>query len=102
MGKLLWSNEETDKYEIELITIDSLNLDKLDFIKLDIEGYEKLAILDGMETIKKFKPVITLEVWCNHYGGVDMNFTKTNFKDLIDIGYNVINIGGPDFLFIPK
>ena len=102
MGKPSWSNEETDKYEIELITIDSLNLDKLDFIKLDIEGYEKLAILGGIETIKKFKPVITLEVWCNHYGGIDMNFTKKNFKDLIDIGYNVINIGGPDFLFIPK
>lgn len=102
MGKPLWIKEEQNKHEVELITIDSLNLDNLDFIKLDIEGYEKLAISGGMQTIKKYKPVITLEFWSNHNGDVDINFTKNNFKDLIDIGYNAIHITGPDFLFIPK
>ena len=102
MGKPSWIEEQHNKHEVELTTIDSLNLDKLDFIKLDIEGYEKLAISGGIKTIKKYKPVITLEVWSNHYGCVDINFTKNNFKDLIDIGYNVIHIRGPDFLFLPK
>lgn len=102
MGKPAWIKEEENLTEVELITIDSLNLDRLDFIKLDIEGYEKLAISGGMKTIRKYKPVITLEVWSNHNGGIDINFTKNNFKELIDIGYDVIRIRGPDFLFIPK
>ena len=43
--------------DVQLTTIDELKLEKLDFIKLDIEGYEQLAILGGFESIKKFKPV---------------------------------------------
>ena len=79
-----------------------INLDKLDFIKLDIEGYEPLAISGGIQTIKKYKPVIALEFWADHSSNVDINFTKNNFKELIDIGYDVIHILGPDFLFIPN
>jgi FkbM family methyltransferase len=46
---------------VKAITIDSLNLDKLDFIKLDIEGGEYHAILGAEQTIKKYKPIITYE-----------------------------------------
>lgn len=102
MGKPPWIEDEKNKIYVDLTTIDSLNLDRLDFIKLDIEGYEYFAIDGGIETIKKYKPVITLENWSNHNSGIDINFTKKTFKDLINIGYNLINIDGPDFLFIPK
>lgn len=102
MGKPFWFKDNIKKQKVELTTIDSLNLDRLDFIKLDIEGYEKLAISGAMQTIKKYKPVITLEFWADHSGNVDINFTKNNFKELLDIGYDVINIMGPDFLFLPK
>lgn len=47
--------------DIETITIDSLDLDQCDLICLDVEGYEKNAILGAMGTIEKFKPVICLE-----------------------------------------
>jgi FkbM family methyltransferase len=46
---------------IKAVSIDSLNLDKLDFIKLDIEGGEYFAILGAENTIKKHKPIITYE-----------------------------------------
>ncbi|RPH37210.1 FkbM family methyltransferase [bacterium] len=48
------------KMEIELTTIDDLaeelKLDRLDFIKIDIEGVEELAIRGAERVIKKFKP----------------------------------------------
>ena len=48
------------------ITIDKIiklnNLKKLKFIKLDIEGAEFLAIKGGIKSIKKFKPLIYLEI----------------------------------------
>ena len=92
----------TDKIiPVELTTIDSLNLDRLDFMKIDVEGYEQLVIEGAMNTIKKCKPVIIMEVWKDHFGRVDMNYTKNLFKKLLNIGYNVENVHGPDFLFTP-
>lgn len=50
----------------ESITIDKIvalnHLKKLNFIKLDIEGAELLAIKGGIKSIKKFKPIIYLEI----------------------------------------
>lgn len=46
---------------VRATTIDSLNLSRCDFIKIDVEGME-LAVLKGaQETIAKFKPIIYLE-----------------------------------------
>lgn len=47
---------------INIITIDSLNLPKLDFIKIDCEGYELEVLKGGIETIKKFKPKMLIEI----------------------------------------
>lgn len=40
----------------------NLNLDNLHYIKLDIEGGEYLALLGMIETIKKYKPFIQIEI----------------------------------------
>lgn len=47
--------------KIKMKTLDSLNLNFVNFIKLDVQGYEKFVILGGMETIKKFKPTLIVE-----------------------------------------
>ena len=44
-----------------LITIDSLNLDVLDFLKLDVEGFELYALQGAEETLLRCKPIIHLE-----------------------------------------
>jgi FkbM family methyltransferase len=91
-----------DIIKVKLITIDNLKLEKLDFIKLDVEGYEPLAINGGLNTIEKYKPIITLECWSSHNGTFCIEYTKDLFSNLINIGYNVIQIdNGPDFLFLP-
>ena len=91
----------TEGEDIPLITIDSLNLDQLDFIKLDVEGYEKKAILGGLETIKKFTPVITLECWDN-YPNATLEHAQEEFKMLLDLGYEIEQIEHHDFLFVFK
>ena len=45
----------------QMITIDSLNLIQCDYIKIDIEGAEILALMGAKETINKFKPLIWFE-----------------------------------------
>lgn len=82
--------------------IDCLGLEQLDFIKLDVEGYETKAINGGMNTITKCRPVIVLECWESHQGGCDLDHTKLKFKMLLDLGYTVTQIGNnPDWLFLP-
>lgn len=49
------------KGDTPLITIDSLELDDVDFIKLDIEGFELFALQGAEETLKRCKPVVHLE-----------------------------------------
>ena len=44
-----------------LIKLDDIALPRLDFLKLDLEGYETKAIFGAEETIKKFRPVVMVE-----------------------------------------
>ena len=92
---------EQERYPVKTVTIDSLNLNELDFIKLDVEGYEPKVIEGALETIKKFRPVITLESWSNHFGQTDIEHTKKQFKMLLDLNYSVEQVGISDWLFLP-
>lgn len=101
MGKPDFCPELEEKIKIELTTIDSLNLEKLDFIKLDVEGYEPLAIKGALKTIEKYKPIIVLECWSSYKATYDIEFTKDKMKDLIALNYEIKHLSGPDFICCP-
>jgi len=50
------------KEKIEISTLDNFvsekKLRRIDFIKIDVEGYEDEVLKGGIETIKKFKPIL--------------------------------------------
>lgn len=46
---------------VPLVTIDALDLSACDFLKLDVEGMEREALLGGQKTIDQYKPVIYVE-----------------------------------------
>ena len=56
---------------IPTLKIDDLNLQICDLIQLDLEGFELNALLGGIKTIKRCKPVIVVEdfdQWAARYG----------------------------------
>jgi FkbM family methyltransferase len=102
MSKPDWAPTLEQKNPINVITIDSLHLEKLDFIKLDVEGYEINVIEGAINTIKKHRPIITLESYVNlSKCSYSVDHTTSQFKILLDIGYSIHHIQDADFLFLP-
>lgn len=56
--------------EVETKTLDSFALPKIDFIKMDVEGWEYQALLGAKETIQKYLPNIYIEIWDKKYDTV--------------------------------
>lgn len=52
---------ESPNYPVPIITLDSQNFNKCDFIKIDIEGMELQALEGAKELINKHKPVLYVE-----------------------------------------
>lgn len=50
---------------VPTITVDSLDLDSCNFIKIDVEGDELAVLIGAKETILKYKPVMCIE--CNEH-----------------------------------
>jgi len=53
----------TGTQSVEVNTIDNLIKDKIDFIKLDIEGAEQDAIFGAKNTIKKYRPILAICIY---------------------------------------
>jgi len=76
-----------DGNDVDVITIDSLNLNHVDLIWLDIEGYEVNALQGAIETIKRCRPVIGVEDYRHwkDYGNIEpQNWLarKLNYRSL--------------------
>lgn len=82
---------EKSKKGIKCVTIDSLKLEKLDFIKIDAEGFEHNILKGAEKTIKKFKPKMVIEI--NNFALL-RNGTSNNdvYIYLNELGYTYKNI----------
>ena len=86
-----------DGEDFEVITVDSLNLTGLSFLKLDIEGYEPFAIEGAKETIEKYSPVVLVEQKdiTARYG---LHFMEAG-KRLEKLGYSLVERVNNDFIY---
>jgi hypothetical protein len=74
---------------IPTLLIDDLNLDRCDFIHLDIEGYEYFALQGAEQTIKKHGPIIAVEK-AGHEARYGL--TWDHIQDyLVSLGYRIID-----------
>jgi FkbM family methyltransferase len=86
---------------IPMFTIDSLNLYSCDLIQLDIEGYEYKALTGAIKTIKKFRPVICLEM-TDEYLARYNNTPRQILEVLGELEYDHVMSYGSDKIFVPK
>lgn len=86
------------KGDVQIIPIDSLNLYDVDFLQLDIEGYEYQALRGARDTIERSHPIIQVELrgFTEHYGQTDEDVRTL----LSGLGYRQVRTApGSDFIF---
>ena len=98
---------------IKQITIDSLDLDRVDLIKMDVECTEDQVLEGARETLLKHRPVIIIEImggfgvhpnkggWQKTVPEVRDRIKKT-ITTLETLGYSVTQLWTDDFLAIHK
>jgi FkbM family methyltransferase len=90
-------HKNTDKIlrteKIEIRTLDSMNLDRIGFIKMDVEDNELFVLMGGKNTIRHSGcPPIIFE--SNRENKPLFDYLKTEF------GYKIIPIGGSPNMFL--
>lgn len=60
-------------------TLSQLGIDRIDFIKIDVEGHEKKVIEGIKESLLKFRPIVYME-W-EHHKAEDILWSSTIFKE---------------------
>nr|WP_150959432.1 FkbM family methyltransferase [Aneurinibacillus sp. XH2] len=80
--KVIESSAEHSTIEVPVMSIDSMNLETPDVIKIDVEGYE-LDVLVGMKkTLSSSAPIIWIEI-TDHFSEIDRFLAKYQYE-LID------------------
>lgn len=102
VGKLLMTGDEgtgnhiiktkqRNTTAVNTITLDRFVKEKkvtrIDLMKIDVEGAELMVLKGGLETIKKFKPVMVIEIFENWTDRYDYK-PKEIFDLLLSLGYS--------------
>jgi len=82
------------EFAVEITTLDSYEFDNVDFIKIDVEGYEPKVLAGAEKTIKKHWPVMCVEI----------NTDDNNSQEILESwGYKLIavdDLQGYDHIFV--
>ena len=84
-------SEDGDGTPVEIQTIDGLGLNRLDFVKLDVEGYECAALAGGLATIQQHRPYIWVEFFISGADPIkaslssvpDYAFYKVDYQNML-------------------
>lgn len=82
--------------------LDDYQIDNVDFIKIDVEGFEHKVLEGGMNFISKHKPYLLIEVgWGTNHPNWDE--CEKQYNKLFDIGYKKVVFQNytQDILFEP-
>ncbi len=86
----------------ETVTLDSFvrenNLERVDFIKADIEGFERHMLLGAQETLRKFAPKLAL---CTYHLPDDPQVLENLIKQA-NPNYNVVQKRKKLYASVPK
>lgn len=78
-GSSLVSGKDTEELPVRLTTLDNENLGRVDFMKIDVEGYEYHVLKGADILIQKNRPIIVFE-WSPVYYRI---YNESHTKDIL-------------------
>jgi FkbM family methyltransferase len=91
--------------EVQVVKLDEYykDINQIDFIKIDVEGWERHVLEGAFELIEKFKPYLLIEVaWGVSHP--EWSLCQQTYRRLFDLGYEIVEFTNftQDILFEPK
>lgn len=86
------------EYSAEMKPLDSFNFSNIDYMKVDVEGFELQFLKGAAETIKRTKPVLNIEIKhnCESFG-----ISRQQIADYLceDLGLTLVGQTVQDYIF---
>ena len=81
-------------FDVDATTIDAVaeKLPRVDFIRMDIEGSEHLALNGGWKTIRKYKPNMLIEILPSLMEKLFQTDPQNIYDDFIKLGYDIYHL----------
>lgn len=95
-GKLITTRASLVRFDkgelrqVDVNKLDSYEYKDVGFIKIDVEGAEEKVIFGGINTLKKYRPVLLIEMFYEHH---QSRRCKDLFDLLVGLDYKPILIG---------
>jgi len=106
MKKIKIEEEETEGETVDIIPLDSLNLNNVSCIKIDVENYEYFVLKGAKETILRNRPAIIFECFINcDFDDITQENQKINFDRVMlllqSYNYEIFALYNCDFIALP-
>ncbi len=96
-SSILVSENRSVEQVIKVLRLDdeyeNMNMEKVDFVKIDVEGYELNVLMGMQEIIKKYKPKILVEFTPFFYNKVDVSISRRLYDFLVENKYDIWDVG---------
>jgi FkbM family methyltransferase len=89
------SYESGSTYEAPLLSLDSLELPRVDFIKIDVEGMEVEVLQGAMHTLKRCKPMMLIEHIKTKKRDLDPILKRAGYRRFV-LGMNLLAVHQDD------
>jgi FkbM family methyltransferase len=91
------SNSFENSVDVKVILLDDYvnehKIDRLDFLKIDVESYEPGVLKGALKTIHRFRPVLYMEYSSEWFENFDKEYIESLFADINSIGYKFYREG---------
>lgn len=74
------SHSEEGDMKLEALDNMDINFNKIDFVKIDVENHEEFALLGMGKTLKKYKPIVFIEVQKENFEKINNILNSYGFK----------------------
>jgi len=94
-NRFFLKHDQVKQIRVELTTLDAVcqDLNRLDFVKLDLEGAEMDALRGGRQTLESFRPVVAIEQ--DQYSPQYFNYTWEQLFDYFaSLRYEIYDLFG--------